>query len=371
MSYRTALTERLIQILFKLIHRPYSRQELAREFAVNAKTIQRDLDALSKEFPIEIEKNGREIFYRYRDGYKFKLPEFSFEEIAVLLLAQKSIEGIGLIAGDSFYAEQTDSILRKIKKSLPRVVLEKLDALAEVYGSAQLPEKDFSGQIETIDRLASCAVRKKKIEVRYHALNSGEIEQRILHPLAVYFDPDGATLKLAAFDPKNDRQSVFSVERILSLTETSEKFTRPKNFKLKNYLEENCFNGIHGAPVTVRLKAVGITARIFAERRFHPSQKIIERKQKRGASPETVTIEMRVASGRGLHRFILSYLPDVEVVAPEYLREEIYQILSAGLPERRNLKADEIEKEMSATILKISEKAETTWAGSRLKSKMI
>lgn len=338
MSYRTALTERLIQILFRLIHRPHSRQELACEFEVDAKTIKRDLDSLSKEFPITEEKRGREVFYFYRDGYKFKIPEFSFEEIAVMMLAQKSIEGIGLLAGDSFYAVQSNSILRKIKKSLPRSVLEKLDVLADVYGSAQFPEKNFSGQIETIDRLASCAVREKKVEVSYHALNSGKIERRILHPLAVYFDPDGATLKLVAFDPKNDRESVFSVERILSLKETGEKFTRKKNFDLKTYLEENCFNGIHGSPITLRLKASGITARIFAERRFHPTQKIIERKQKRGEKEETITIEMRVAAGRGLHRFILSYLPEIEVIAPLSLRDEIGEILRASLPNNETIK---------------------------------
>ena len=115
-------------------------------------------------------------------------------------------------------------------------------------------------------------------------------------------------------------------------------FKRPPDFNLRNYLEENCFNGIHGDPVTVRLKAKGVTARIFSERKFHPSQKIIEKKQKRGASDETVMIEMRIAGGRGLHRFILSYLPDIEVVSPLSLREEIKLILTASLPD------DEVKK---------------------------
>ena len=333
MSYRTALTERLIQILFKLSRRTISRQEMVREFGVDAKTIKRDLEALSKEFPIEEKKQGREVIYSYRDDYKFKTPAFSLEEIAVLLLARKSIEGIGLIAGSSFYASQTDSLLKKMSASLPRSVAEQLDALADVYGSAQIPEKDFSKHTDTIDRLASCAVRRKKIEIYYHGLNSGEKERRVLHPLAVYFDPDGATLKLVAFDPKRKRESVFSIERILSLFETDEKFTHPKTFHLKDYLDENCFNGIHGESIVVRLKARGVTARIFAERRFHPSQKTIEHKNRYGNSEETITIEMRIANGRGLHRFILSYLPEIEVVSPASLREEIRRILTASLPE--------------------------------------
>ena len=220
MSYRTALTERLIRILFLLVRRPHSRQELVREFSVDAKTIRRDLDALSMSFPITEEKRGREIWYLYSDGYKFKTPVFSIEELATLLLAQKSIHGIGITARGSFYAGQTDSIIGKIKASLPTLIKENLEILSEVYGSAQIPEKDFSAHTATIDRLASCAVRCKVIEIRYHTLGKDTEEVRVVAPYAVYFDPDGATLKLLALDAKYDALRVFSVERILNIIDT-------------------------------------------------------------------------------------------------------------------------------------------------------
>lgn len=330
MSYRTALTERLIQILFKLVHRPHSRQELAREYSVNAKTISRDIDALSLEYPIIAVRDGREVKYQYSEDFKFEFPTLSVEELATLLLAQESIAGIGITAKGAIYGNYAESLLEKIRKSLPTSVRRKMEALAKVYGSAAIPAKDFSENAETIDRLASCAVRQKRISVNYHSLGSNEEHRRVLEPYAVYFDPDGATLKLVAFDPIHGEPRVFSVERISNFKELNETFERPTEFSLKKYLDENCFNGIHGEPVAVRLKATGITARIFTERKFHPSQKTIERKQRRGASPETITIEMRVARGRGLNRFIMSWLPDVEVVSPKEIREEVKEILSKG-----------------------------------------
>ena len=193
------------------------------------------------------------------------------------------------------------------------------------------PAKNFVRHTETIDRLASCAVRCKKVLVHYHSLGSNKEKSRVLEPYAVYFDPDGATLKLVAYEPNYEELRVFSVERMQNVKEMEESFVRPKGFSLKQYLEENCFNGIHGKPVTVRLKAKGITARIFAERTFHPSQKTIERKQRRGSSPETITIEMTVAEGRGLTRFIISWLPDIEVISPNEIRYEVRQILLNGL----------------------------------------
>ena len=328
MMYRQALAERLIHIIFKLVRRPHSRQELAREFGVDAKTVSRDLDALGLEYPIFEQRIGREVFYGFAEGFEFAFPQIEFEELAVLLLAQEAVAGIGITAGDSFYADRAGSLIGKIRRSLPRSVRAKMDALAKVYGSATVPSKDFSKHSATIDRLASCAVRGKKVVMRYHGLSSDRLESRCVAPYAVYFDPDGATLKLAAYDDEKSRLSVFSVDRIANIQELDETFNRPDDFDLTEFLNQNCFNGIHGKPVTVRLKAAGVTARIFRERQFHPSQKIIERKQKRGdASPETVTIEMTVAGGRGLVRFILSHLPNLEVVSPPELKREIRAVL--------------------------------------------
>lgn len=334
MSYRTDLTARLIEIPFLLAHRRHSRQELAKIYRVDAKTISKDIAALTRKLPIEAERAGREVFYGFPADYKFLIPSFSPQELGVLLLAQESIAGIGITAKGTSYARYTDTLLEKIRRALPAPVTQRMQALSAVYGSSSVPVKDFSKHTETIDRLANCAVKNKKIQIRYHALGTNEEKLRVLEPYAVYFDPDGATLKLVACEPNGKRgggMSVFSVDRIKNVKELDETFTRSEDFKLRQYLEDACFNGIHGEPVTVRLKAAGVTARIFAERKFHPSQRVIERKQRRGASPETITIEMRVAAGRGLVRFVLSHLPNVEIVSPKNLREEVRQILLQSL----------------------------------------
>ncbi len=115
MSYRQDLTGRLIQILFKLARRPHSRQELAAEFAVDVKTISKDINALTREHPIDAYRTGREVFYRFSDGYRYTVPALGPEELATMLLAQESIAGIGLTAQGSPYAVYADKLLRKVR----------------------------------------------------------------------------------------------------------------------------------------------------------------------------------------------------------------------------------------------------------------
>jgi predicted DNA-binding transcriptional regulator YafY len=329
-SHRGNLTERMILIPLRLAERPHSRQELAHQFGVDAKTISRDIDVLSQYHPITEEKEGREIHYLFREGYQYTSPNFTPGELAILLLAQQSIATTGLTSFGTPFAGYEKTLLQKVRSALPQSLRDKLDALATIFGTAQFPAKDYAPHAETIDRLTDAAVSRQRVRLRYHTLHNDRVGERNFDPYAVYFDPDGATLKVIGLDHKSQEIRPLSIDRILAIKETTDKFTRPAEFDLAQFLSDNCFNGIHGEPLTVRLRTYGVTARIFAERIFHPSQHTIERTSATAREEESTTIEMHVARGRGLVRFILSYLPDIEVLAPPALRQEVKATLQRG-----------------------------------------
>jgi predicted DNA-binding transcriptional regulator YafY len=323
MSHRGELTERLTRLPLLIAERPHSQRELAEIFGVNPKTIRRDIDALSLTHPIVDMREGREVFYSFSGGRKFEPPQFTPGELATLLLAQESIDATGLTALGSPFARYGRSLLAKVRTSLPPSLRDKLDALAAVFGSASVPAKDFSTHATTVERLTQAAVDGRRVRIRYYTLATDRITERTVEPYSLYFDPDGATLKLIAYDFHRAKIRPFAIDHIRSLRETDEKFERPPDFDLHSYLSANCFNGIHGDPLTVTLRARGVTARVFSERRFHESQRTVERTPRTARQPETVTIELRVASGRGLSRFVLGWGPDVEVLSPPKLRQEI------------------------------------------------
>lgn len=331
MSHRGDLTARLVELQLLLAEGAYSQRELIAHFGVDRKTIKRAIDALSVHYQISEEPDGREVRYRFSDGYIYRPPTFTPSELAVLLLAQESIAATGVTTLGSPLATHARTLLLKVHNALPEFLRDKLDALASVYGTATVPAKDFSAHAETIDQLTDAAIEQRRVRLRYHSLSRDAISEHLVEPLAVYFDPDGATIKLIALVQPRQTITPFSIDRVISVTLTEETFTRPADFNLQQFLIDNCFNGIHGEPLTVRLRAHSITARIFAERVFHPSQRTIERNPKIDDQEETTTIELRVAGGRGLVRFILSWAPDVEVLAPEELRREVAEAYRQSL----------------------------------------
>lgn len=320
---RGSLTERTLTILLLLLERPRTVKELATHFSVSSKTIARDMVALSLLLPLCEEPSShdrREVLYSLEEDFKFDPPQLTIAELATLLLAQQSIALTGVTGARSPFAGAARSLLAKVRSAIPGALRDQLDALSSVYGSAATPAKDFAPHGEKIEWLTAAALAQRRLRMRYEGLTSNKTTDRLFDPYAVYFDPDGATLKTVGYDHTHQAIIPFAVDRIRALHQTDATFTRPADFDLRDYLTENCFNGIHGAPVNVTLRAHNVTARIFAERSFHPSQRIVERTE---GKDESTTIEMRAASGRGLVRFILSWTPDVEVIAPDELRREI------------------------------------------------
>ena len=300
---------------------------MAREFGVDPKTISHDVDALTRHYPIEEHRDGREVVYGFGGGYKFVGPSFTPEELATLLLAQESITDVGLAAAGAPFAAHAESLMRKVRDALPISVRERMDALATIYGTASVPAKNFAPHAATVERLTTAALERRRVRMGYHSLNTDLTGERLVEPYAIYFDPDGATLKLVAYDHTHREPRLFSVDHIRAVRLTDERFERPPDFDLRRYLNDNCFNGIYGSPVTVVLRAHGITARVFAERTFHPSQRVVASTAHAPGCPETTTIELHVAGGRGLVRFILSWVPEVEILSPSSLRQEVLAAL--------------------------------------------
>ena len=317
---RKNLNSQIHEVQLFIEEKPRTQKEIADYFKVDRQTVRRAIDKLSLYTNLIDEYEGRNIFYRID---RIKPLEFTPLELSTLILAQEAIISTGQKSIGSPFAESAKSLIEKVRRNITPSLRQRLDSLSEVFGSSVIPAKDFSQHFATIEILVKAAVDQNYVQISYQNLYEKVPKTRNVAPYNVYFDPDGSTLKLIGFDEIRQTIIPFSIDHIKKIQIQPAKFYRPTDYNLRDFLERNCFNGIHGEPITVRLKVFGVTSRIFAERKFHPSQRIIKSRGKK----DYLTIEMFVAEGRGLERFILSWMPEIEVVYPVKVREKLKKIL--------------------------------------------
>ena len=324
---KSSLSSQTIELQHYLLSRRRTQKEIAEHFGVDRKTVRRAIDKLGQFAPVNEERKGRHTFYFIPDN-DFNSSQLTPIELAALVLSQEAISAGGNFSRASPFAEAGRSLIEKVRSKMPPRVRHNLDELSKILGTSVVPNKDYSKFGATIEELTTAAIERRTVSMHYESLSSSRNEKRLFDPYNIYLDPDGATLKTIGYDHRNARISPFSLDHIKSIKITKETFLRPPDFDLREFLTENCFNGIHGTPINVKLKVFGVTAGIFAERQFHPSQKTISVERSKDRRIEEVEIEMRVAAGRGLERFILSWLPEIEVSAPESLRSDMEKILT-------------------------------------------
>ncbi len=325
---KSSLSNKIVELENYLFKHRRTQKQIVEHFGVDRKTVRRAIDKLGQFAMVNEEREGRNTVY-FIPETDFNSSRLTPIELAALILSQEAISAGGSFSSvSSPFAEAGKSLVEKVRSKMPPRFKRHLDELSTILGTSVISNKDYSEFGSTIDELTTAAIERRTVSMRYESLSSSRNAQRLFDPYNIYLDPDGATLKTIGYDHLNARISPFSLDRIKSIRLTKEIFLRPAHFDLRKFLTENCFNGIHGAPVTLRLKVTGITAAVFAERQFHPSQRIISLKKSKNKRIEEIEIEMRVASGRGLERFILSWLPDIEVIAPQDLRLNIRQIVS-------------------------------------------
>lgn len=124
---------------------------------------------------------------------------------------------------------------------------------------------------------------------------------------------------LVGRSPHYDQIRIYALDRILSLEITGKTFKMPKKFDPKTFFED--FYGIiahENAKVeTVRLKVGAEQSNYLRSLPLHPSQKEVEKGE--GYS----IFELNLCSEFDFQQEILSQTPDIEVLSPEWLREEI------------------------------------------------
>ena len=128
-----------------------------------------------------------------------------------------------------------------------------------------------------------------------------------------------------AWNVEKKRVATFALSRFQRIEATGQSFTRPDGFSPETYARQ-AFGIVGGeTPMKVRLLFEPKLTVYITERQWHPSQEFRARPHGR------VEMRLETTGRKELVRWVLSWMPDVKVLAPKSLRDRINEKLRDGL----------------------------------------
>lgn len=287
---------RLMQILTKLSddERPNTR-ELAEEFGVTMRTIQKDINQTLYNFSITKDVDGRFMFY---EGFSLQRTILDNDELMFLNLALSQFDDVADI----------DKIKHRIFQKLINI------NFCNPYFIKQDDIEDLeldSPKIELLERLIKA---NAIVELELENKNT-EVE---LYKIANY---DGFWY-LFAKDLGDNKTKTFKLSKIKRINE-NDKYHTTSQQKIESILRKthSAFYS-DGNSFEVIIKVYSEVAEYFKHKDFIESQKIL-----RENSDGSLEVYFEVSHDEDIDNIIKSWLPHVEVLKPKRFKERIIQEL--------------------------------------------
>jgi predicted DNA-binding transcriptional regulator YafY len=293
---------------------------LARELEVSHRTVQRDIDFLRDRLGAPLAYDGRRHGYRYTDPtYRLPLWPVTEGELVALFLAERVLQQYR----GTPYAGALARVFRKIAAGLPEQVTIDLGDLDRVHSFRT--SAPLGMEPETFLGLVAAIRGRRRLALRYYSASRDAETQRQVDPYHLAC-VDGQWY-LVGYCHARTQVRMFVPARIRGLQVTEDAFEPPADFRIEDYLARSfaVLRGGEGEAHRVRLRFTGPAARYVRERRWHPSQAVEETED--GA----LLMSLEVSHLREVERFVLSWLPDCEVLEPVALRQRLARTLGDSL----------------------------------------
>lgn len=287
------------------------------EFEISRRTVARDLDFLRDEERAPLAYDDARHGFRLTDEtYTLSPVRISRKEAFSFGLARKLLAHY---EGTPLHLDMR-SVLDKIAESLEGEITIEPDWLSEHVGV--LPEDRVRIDPEVWAKLASCVERCEAVRATYQTFD-GRVSEYKLHPyhLLAYH----GNWYALALNTAKARVETFALSRFRCIEAMGQSFTRPAEFSPGTYARQ-AFGIVGGEkPIRVRLLFEPKLAVYITERQWHPSQEFRTRPDGR------VEMRLETTGRKELVRWVLSWMPDVKVLAPKSLRDRIVDKLRDGL----------------------------------------
>jgi len=306
------ISEKVINIIetYTMIARKKypSVKSLAEHFNVSERTVHRYLEIIKMIDVVDYDREKKGYFFPYGDRTK-KTP-LTENELIILLTAGEAISHLG-----KPFREEFGRILDKLtyadkKKSTSPIIFKIPDAC------------DSERMSHYITTITSSIEDKRSIDITYLSRGKKEPVKRTVDPYGLIFH--NGLWMLIGFCHLRKHIRTFALDRIKDLHERSLYFTPREGFDLKSYLTKS-WGIMDGEEITVKLRVKPQIADLILRKKWHPSE--VKTSMPDGSLELTYTVLGKIE----IKQWIYSWLPHMEVMEPESLREEIRKELKESL----------------------------------------
>jgi predicted DNA-binding transcriptional regulator YafY len=310
--------DRLLSLLLLLQARGrLTGRELARQLEVSARTVHRDMEALSAAGVPIYAMRGSQGGWQLDEGWRTQVPGLDESELRALLMAQPRV------IGDPRLAAAAERALSKLMAALPVSLREQA---ASIRQRLHVDPTGWYGANEDLSMLPAvqhAVSRDRKLKISYRKPEAGgpTVTERIVDPLGLV--SKGSSWYLVANTSRGYR--TYRVSRIEAVTLLDKPCERPANFDLATHWQQAAQQFIDGRPRYQVLLSMEPNAakQIKKWRQTSPDDSV---------SPEPkgwVILNVRFDHEEEACFVVLGFGSRAAVLKPESLRKRIAAELSA------------------------------------------
>lgn len=287
---------------------------------VTKRTIERDMEELSRIFPIGRNEVSIPYGWHWKENARFDTLGMDLSEAVSLGLMEDVLRQIMPPAFLSAL-EGKFSLAREKLAALPKIPHARWADLVRYVppGLPFIPPAMAPGVLPAIQE---ALLRQRQLQVVYLSAGSAAAKEQTLHPLSLI--QQGARSYLVATAFEYVQPHLYAIHRIASATVLDEPALRPKGFSLDSFLAGGGAQFGSGGAIVLKARVSDGLARLLEETPISKDQKFTTRS---GVHTLTAT----VLESWQLHFWLLSQGPAITVLKPVALRKEIIAALENTL----------------------------------------
>ena len=265
-----------------------------------------DLDDLVSEYGVEILRinDGRKKYYRYdKENFSLFTKGFTEEELKAL---KENIQTLQRFKGLPTF-RWMDSLVSKLE--------DKLTLKSSVANIIDYDENTRYSGVEWLKDCFSAIVDQQPVQIDYRNFEEKEFQWTI-HPY--YIKQYNNRWFLIGLNPDFANLSTIPLDRIDDITPIHIPFISNTSVDFDKYFDTIIGVTLTNAPVEK------VVLRFSPERIQYVLTKPIHKSQV-CANPDSGIVTLRLIPNRELESLLLSFGPDVEVLEPKLLREQVQQ----------------------------------------------